>query len=49
MKNIENIGVISFIERTMQTLKSLGEELKIQQGTNLTQYGMSLKLISQYI
>ena len=36
-QNVEIISVISFIEQTMQTLKSFGEQLKIQLDTNLTQ------------
>ena len=35
--NIEIINVITYIEQTMQTLKSFGEQLKIQLDTNLTQ------------
>ena len=36
-QNAEIISVIRFIEQTMQTLKSFGEQLKIQLDTNLTQ------------
>ena len=36
-QNVEIISVISFIEKTMQTLKSFAEQLKIQLDTNLTQ------------
>ena len=36
-QNVEIISVISFIEQTMQTRKSFGEQLKIQLDTNLTQ------------
>ena len=36
-QNVEIISVINFIEQTMQTLKSFGEQLKIQLDTNLTQ------------
>ena len=41
-QNVEIISVISFIEQSMKTLKSFGEQLKIQLDTNLTQQGMSL-------
>ena len=33
-QNVEIISVISFIEKTMQPLKSFGEQLKIEPGTN---------------
>ena len=36
-QNVEIISVVSFIEQTMQTLKSFGERLKIQLDTSLTQ------------
>ena len=36
-QNIEIISVISFIEQTMQTLNSFGEQLKLQLDTNLSQ------------
>ena len=36
-QNVEIISVISFIEQTMQTLKSFREQLKIQLDTNLIQ------------
>ena len=35
-QNVEIISVISFIEQTILTLKSFGEQLKIQLDTNLT-------------
>ena len=37
IKNVEIISVISFIEKTMKTLKGFGEQLKIQLNSNLIQ------------
>ena len=36
-QNVEIISVIGFIEQAMQTLKSFGEQLKMQLDTNLTE------------
>ena len=36
-QNVDIINVITYIEQTMQTLKTFGEQLKIQLDTNLTQ------------
>ena len=36
-QNMEIINMISYIEQTMKTLKSFGEQLKLQLDTNLIQ------------
>ena len=43
-QNVEIISVISFIEQTMQPLKSFGEQLKIEPGTNFGLRGNVINL-----